>query len=247
MANSVEQSLPIIFALDTSSKRASMAVARGPQVIASYQGIADEKRSERLWAEIDSLLGEAGLKINDVDLFSVCTGPGGFTGLRVGIAAIKGFAAANQKRVVGVTSLEAVAFLAAPARQVFATVNAYKGEVYSQLFLLDDEGVPVVQEPPTVTISIKAIERVAHLDKVVLAGDWAVANAEFISGEGRSVNTSNRLTAEAIAEIAYRKYARSGGETPEQLRACYVRVSEAEIKLSEGVLGSKIKRVVEQG
>jgi tRNA threonylcarbamoyladenosine biosynthesis protein TsaB len=223
-----------------------MAVARGPRLLASYQGATDEKRSERLWAETDSLLGEAGVTIKDIDLFSVCTGPGGFTGLRVGIAAIKGFAAANRKRVVGVTSLEAAAFLAAPAERVFATVNAYKGEVYSQLFRLDVEGVPVGEESPVVTIPKKAIERIAHLDNVVFAGDWAVANAELIRGAGRSVNTSDRLPAEAIASIAYIKYARSGGENPEQLRACYVRVSEAEIKLSEGVLGSKIKRVVER-
>ena len=246
MANTDGQSPPITFALDTSSKRASMAVARGTRLIASYQGAADEKRSEKLWAETGFLLGEAGLTINDIDLFSVCTGPGGFTGLRVGIAAIKGFAVANRKRVVGVTSLEAVAFLAAPAEQVFATVNAYKGEVYSQLFRLDDGSMPVAQEPPAVTISTKAIERVAHLDKVVFAGEWAIANAEFIRGTGRSVSTSNRLMAEAVAEVAFRKYARSGGENPEQLRACYVRVSEAELKLSEGVLGSKIRRVLEQ-
>ncbi len=246
MSNSDEQRLPIIFALDTSSKRASLAVARGTKLIGSYQGVADEKRSERLWAEIDSLLSESGLTINDIDLFSVCTGPGGFTGLRVGMAAIKGFAAATRKRVVGVTSLEAVAFLAAPAQQVFATVNAYKGEVYSQLFSLDEEGLFVAQEPPVVTIATKAIERVAHLDNVVFAGDWAAANAEFIRATGKSVSTTDRLSAEAIAEIAFRKYARSGGEDPERLRACYVRVSEAEIKLSEGVLGSKIKRVVKQ-
>lgn len=246
MSNSDELSLPIIFALDTSSKRTSMAVARGPRVIAGYQGVADEKQSERLWGETDSLLGEAGLTINDVDLFSVCTGPGSFTGLRVGIAAIKGLAAATEKRVIGVTSLETVAFLAAPAQQVFATVNAYKGEVYSQLFRFDDEGVPVAQEPPVVTLSVKAIERVANLDNVVLAGDWAVANYEFIKATGKSLNTSNRLPAEAIAEIAFRKYARSGGEYPEHLRACYVKVSGAEIKLSEGVLGSKIKRVIKQ-
>jgi tRNA threonylcarbamoyladenosine biosynthesis protein TsaB len=246
MANSDELSLPIIFALDTSSKRASMAVARGGRLIVSHQGDADEKRSESVWAETDALLGEAGLTINDVDLFSVCTGPGGFTGLRVGIAAIKGLAVATEKRVIGVTSLEAVALLAAPAQQVFATVYAYKGEVYSQLFRFDDEGLPVAQEPPVVSISIKAIERVAHLEGVVFAGEWAVANAEFIKATGRSVNMKNRSPAEAIAEIAFKKYGRSGGEAPEHVRACYVKVSEAEIKLSEGVLGSKIKRVVKQ-
>jgi len=229
-----KSSLPIILALDTSSKRASMAVARGPHLIGTLQGEADEKRSERLWGEIDYLLKEAGLTIRDVDLYSVCIGPGGFTGLRVGIAAIKGFATANKKQIVGVTSLEAVALSAAPARQVFATVNAYKGEVYSQLFRFDDAGLPVAQEPPLVTTSIKVLERIASLDNTVLAGDCADSNA------------GNRLQAEYIAEIAFKRYDQSNAQNPEQVRACYVRPSEAEIKLSEGLLVNKIKRVLKQ-
>jgi tRNA threonylcarbamoyladenosine biosynthesis protein TsaB len=211
-----------------------MAVVRGPHLIGTLQGEADEKRSERLWGEIDYLLKEAGLTIRDVDLYSVCIGPGGFTGLRVGIAAIKGFATANKKQIVGVTSLEAVALSAAPAQQVFATVNAYKGEVYSQLFRFNDAGLPVAQEPPVVTTSIKVLERIASFDNTVLAGDCADSNA------------GNRLHAEYIAEIAFKKYAQSKAQNPEQVRACYVRPSEAEIKLSEGLLGSKIKRVLKQ-
>jgi tRNA threonylcarbamoyladenosine biosynthesis protein TsaB len=227
-------SLPIILALDTSSKRASMAVARGPHLLGTLQGEADEKRSERLWGEIDSLLKDAGLNIVDVDLYSVCIGPGVFTGLRVGIAAIKGFATANKKQVVGVTSLEAVALSAAPARQVFATVNAYKGEAYSQLFRFDGAGLPVAQEPPAVTTSLKVLERMASLDNTILAGDCSDSNA------------GKRLYAEHIAEIAFKRYVRSNAHNPEQVRACYVRPSEAEIKLSAGLLGSKIKRVMKQ-
>jgi tRNA threonylcarbamoyladenosine biosynthesis protein TsaB len=55
--------------------------------------------------------------IHEVDLFAVCAGPGGFTGLRVGLAAMKGLAAAAQKPIVAVTSLEALAFSAGPALQ----------------------------------------------------------------------------------------------------------------------------------
>ncbi|HEX5734682.1 MAG TPA: tRNA (adenosine(37)-N6)-threonylcarbamoyltransferase complex dimerization subunit type 1 TsaB [Blastocatellia bacterium] len=255
MGNRGQSSHPTILALDTSSNRASMAVARGPSLIASLQGDADEKRSERLWAEIDSLLGGAGVTINEVDLFSVCIGPGGFTGLRVGIAAIKGFASANSRQIIGVTSLEAAALSAGPARNVFAILNATRGEVYSQLFNFDLEGVPVAQGPPVVTSPAKALEFVAGIDSVIFAGDWTVANSDFIrevGGDrfreeaGWSVNASNCLPAEFIAEIAYKRYIRGEGENPEQIRACYVRPSEAEIKLSEGVLGSKIRRVVMQ-
>jgi tRNA threonylcarbamoyl adenosine modification protein YeaZ len=255
MSNKDQSSHPIILALDTSSKRASMAVALGASVIASLQGETEERRSERLWAEIDSLLGRAGMTINDVDLFSVCIGPGGFTGLRVGIAAIKGFASANNRQIIGVTSLEAAALSAGPARHVLATLNATRGEVYSQLFNFDPEGVPVAQGPPVVTSPAKALESVAEMDSVIFAGDWAVTNADFIRevGDARfrkepgwSVAASKRLPAECIAELAYRRHLRGGGENPEQIRACYVRPSEAEIRLSEGVLGSKIRRVIMQ-
>lgn len=245
MSNRELYSRPTILALDTSSKRASMAIARGPSLIAGLLGDADEKRSERLWAEIESLLGGAGLTINEVDLFSVCVGPGGFTGLRVGIAAIKGFAAANNRQIIGVTSLEAAAFAAAPARNVLATLNATRGEVYSQLFSFDFEGMPVAQGPAVVTPPAKALASVASLDNLALAGDWAEVNTEFIKEKaGWFVAANNRLPAEMIAEIAYKRYLRSGGENPEQIRACYVRPSEAEIKLSEGLLGSKIRRVI---
>ena len=222
-------------------------------MIASLHGDADEKRSERLWAEIDSLLIEAGLTINEVDLFSVCVGPGGFTGLRVGIAAIKGFASANNKQIIGVTSLEAAALSAAPSSHALAILSASRGEVFSQLFSFDMDGIPVAQWPPVVTAPAKALELVASLDSLAFAGDWAVANNGFIrevGGErfkdGWFVSASNRLPAECIAEIAYKRWLKAGGENPELIRACYVRPSEAEIKLSEGVLGSKIKRVVMQ-
>lgn len=250
MTNRDQPSHPTILALDTSSKRASMAVSRGARLVASLQGDAEEKRSERLWAEIDSLLRESVLTINDIDLFSVCTGPGAFTGLRVGIAAMKGFASANGKKIVGVTSLEAAALCAAPAARVLAALSANRGEVYSQLFGFDAEGVPVAEGASVVTTPDNALARVASLDGLVFAGDWAVENASFIREFGQqtgwSVAEGNRLGAECVAEIGLKKYFATGGENPEQIRACYVRPAEAEIKLSQGVLGSKIKRLVMQ-
>lgn len=240
---------PIILALDTSSKATSLAVARGAKVLRSVSEPPDEKRSETLWTEVRSLLAELGMTIGDVDVFSVCVGPGGFTGLRVGMAAVKGFAAATNKPIIGVTSLEAAAFAASPALTVCAMVNAYKGEVYSQLFSFDGDGVPVAQNDPMVSTLEKALERVAGENELVFAGDGVPSGAEVIRSaagsraEGKwTTNRSDHGLAEDVARLAFLKYTRGEMETVERLKACYVRPSEAEIKLSLGLLGSKIKR-----
>ena len=239
----------VILALDTTSKATSIAVARGEQSLKSITALSDEKRSERLWVEVQWLLAEIGMTVRDVDLFSVCVGPGGFTGLRVGIAAVKGWCAALGKPVVGVTSLEAAAFGAGPAPLVFAMVNAYKSEVYSQLFSSNGDGVPIPRNDAIVSTIDEALIRIRDANEVVFAGDGAQTGAEAIRrfgatrGEGKwSISGPRRCIAEDIARLAFSKHERGESETAASLKACYVRPAEAEIKLSLGLLGSKIKR-----
>ncbi|MCI0487980.1 MAG: tRNA (adenosine(37)-N6)-threonylcarbamoyltransferase complex dimerization subunit type 1 TsaB [Blastocatellia bacterium] len=255
----IEPNGPVIFALDTSSRVTSMALARGARVVASFSAELDGKRSQRLWAETGFLLKEAGVSIRDVELFSVCVGPGGFTGLRVGIAAAKGFAAAAARPILGVTSLEAAAFAAGPAPMVCAMVGAYKGEVYWQLFAFDEAGVPVAQTSPAVTSPDKAIECVADLDDVVFAGDAVASITEAMDrmvGErfdrekesrGWMVKPPEGVLADPIAKLSFLKHARGASGDPRDLSACYVRPAEAEIKLSLGLLGSKIRREAGRG
>ncbi len=218
-------------------------------MLKSMTAPADEKRSERLWHEVESLLAEAGMTVAEVDLFSVCIGPGAFTGLRVGMAAVKGLAAATNKLVVGVTSLEAAAFSARPAPSVCALVNAYKGEVYSQLFSFDGEGMPVAENDPTVSSFEQALERVSNVTDLSFAGDGAQAAPAIIGEAAAALDERNwvieqpdHALAEDIALLAFMKYCRGQAESPANLKACYVRPAEAEIKLSLGLLGSKIKR-----
>lgn len=248
---------PIILALDTSSKLTGIALARGREIIRSFCGRADEKRSERLWGDVHALLDEAELTIKRVELFGVCTGPGGFTGLRVGLAAVKGLAAATGKPVVGVTSLAATAFAARGDTPVCVLLNAYKGDVYSQLFsFADDE--PVALNAPLVSGASEAAQRVAHLDSITFIGDGAIEHSSIIQAigggrllEGDATERSNNRwrireagepLAEKIAQLAALRAARGETETAESVRACYVRPAEAEIKLQLGLLGSKIKR-----
>jgi tRNA threonylcarbamoyladenosine biosynthesis protein TsaB len=240
---------PIIFALDTSSKVTSLAVRQGIALLRSINSPMDEKRSDKLWSDVQRLLAELDLKIAAVDVFSVCVGPGSFTGLRVGMAAVKGFAAALNKPVVAVTSLEAVAFSVRPAVAVCAMVNAYRSEVYSQLFSFDGDGVPVAKNDPIVSSRDRALERGIDVNGLVFAGDGTEAGGQIVVSNGltrREGNPAIKVTdhclAEDIATLAFLKLARGQFETAGTLRACYVQPAAAEIKLSLGLLGSKIKR-----
>jgi tRNA threonylcarbamoyladenosine biosynthesis protein TsaB len=245
---------PIILALDTSAGCASIVLARGDEVIASRSLPSDERRSERLWLDVDELLHSAGLTIEAVALFGVCVGPGGFTGLRVGLAAVKGLAAATGKPAAGVTSLEAAAMAAAGAATACAMVGAYKGEVYWQLFACDQHSLPVALSEPLVSTSNEAVAQVADLADVTFVGEAAEANADLIremagarwaeeaSGGGWRIRRAAGQVAEAVARVSHLKWQQGAVESAEGLQALYVRPAEAEVKRSLGLLGSKIER-----
>jgi len=217
-------------------------VTRNGEVVKSVTVDFDEDRSERLWIEIDGLVRDAGLAIEDLDLFAVCVGPGGFTGLRVGIAAAKGFAVAADKAMIGVTSLEATAANVDGTRPVLAMLNAYKGDVYSQLFSPDSKrGVVAANEPFVSTLRL-ALERVAYLEDMVLAGDATAANALEITALANEIGLGDSAQLSRCWSIES-----SDASPPEAVAACYVRRAEAEIKLEKGLLGSKIDRVRRQG
>lgn len=250
---------PVILAIDTSSRVTSLSVLRNGEVVKSLNEGFDEQRSERLWMAIEGLLCDVGLTVRDVDLFAVCVGPGGFTGLRVGLAAAKGLAVAGRKPMIGVTSLEAAAAIGEWGIPVVALVNAYKGEVYSQLFSFDAEGGLVAQNDPAVSTFRIALDRVKHVTELLLAGDAAIENdKEFrrLALEfGDDDNSKRRAwarrasdsSAEAVGKLAHLRYLKGDVRAPEQIAACYVRPAEAEIKLAQGLLGSKIAQSRRKG
>jgi tRNA threonylcarbamoyladenosine biosynthesis protein TsaB len=239
----------LILALDTASKASSIAVSRGDQVLALVGTQGGERRSERLWVQVEFLLKEAAVTLDDVDLFAVCSGPGGFTGLRIGIAATKGFALASGSPAIGVTSLEAAAFSSNRSGPVLAMVNRYKDEVYSQLFSISPQGLPVAESQPSVSKTNEAIEAVGDRLEIAFAGNAAQECLEIISeiggdrmGRGWTVCQSPQFAADCVARLALMKYHRGERLSAESLKACYVRKAEAEVKLSLGLLGTKIRR-----
>lgn len=231
--------------LDTSSRRTSMALSLGGRLLAMFGAEQDQRRSERLWYELDFLLNESGIVLSDVDLFSACTGPGGFTGLRVGLAAVKGFARAEGKKVAGVTSLEALASAAGVAGPVLATVNAHKGEFFAQLFDCEEGGLPVARTGPALARLEEVVARFIEIEGLTLIGDGAESAREMAraitSLEGWRVKLQPQFLAGEVARVALVKYARGDVVDASELRACYARPADAEVKLSQGLVGKGLR------
>jgi tRNA threonylcarbamoyladenosine biosynthesis protein TsaB len=99
----------LILALDTSSPSGSLAVLRDDKVVGSISTSTDEVYSARMFRHVEFLLQELSLRLDEFDLFAVAAGPGSFTGLRVGLAAVKGWAEVYRKPIAAISGLEAVA------------------------------------------------------------------------------------------------------------------------------------------
>ena len=138
----------LVLAFDTSHAKGSAAVARGEEILCEIVFDAADTHSATLMPAIDSALSIAGTDISSIDLFAVTIGPGSFTGLRIGLATAKGFAAVRRRPVAVMTSLEllAAAFPYAE-RMVCPVIDAYKGEVYAALYDTRS-GSPVELVPP---------------------------------------------------------------------------------------------------
>jgi len=245
---------PLILALDTSSKTTSIALVEGEQALVGIEAAASDRRSERLWTQAHFLLAEAGRFLDDVQLFAVCIGPGGFTGIRVGVAAAKGFAMASGRPLIGVTSLEATALAAGPAPAVCVAIKAYRGDVYHQLFSVELSQPPAAQGAPSGEPPEMLARRIAELETLVLAGDAAEDVVESLArlGSAERVQSSafrlplvvqtSRLRAYDVARAAFLRFRSGEAGDSETVSACYVRPAEAEVKLSLGLVGKKQHR-----
>src|SRR5689334_17012619 len=99
-----------VLAVDTSSERGSVCVTDSGEIVGEVRLASSIQHSERLFRSIEFLFQHLPFSLKDIDVFAAARGPGSFTGLRVGIAAIEGFVAAHGKRSAGVTTLQALAW-----------------------------------------------------------------------------------------------------------------------------------------
>lgn len=247
---SVEEA-PLILSIETATRGGSVALTRGARLLAARAGDATVSHSSHLLRYVSEALEEAGVTLREIELFAAAVGPGSFTGLRIGLATVKSFAATLGRSCVGVPSLHAVARAAGESDRTLALLPAGRGEVFAQLLKVDAAGdVQQLEEPAHVTPR-RLLERFGNVQPVRWAGDGALAHAEAISAQALSAGISfsrddenaaqkrgaedwtlaapTEILAQEVAGLALLRARAAEVLAPAGLRAVYVRPSDAEL------------------
>jgi tRNA threonylcarbamoyladenosine biosynthesis protein TsaB len=237
--------------LDTTTPGGSCAVARDGEVIRELRGDPDRPHDTRLPGDLMALLAETRLGLRDIELYAVATGPGSFTGLRIGIATMQGLAFAARKPLIGVSGFDALARTAlaivGPASpkpgeggsgspavhhtpSVATWVDAWRGEVFAARY--DGE---VEVEPPTVEKPDAVLARIVGARRA--APTLFVGDAVPIYGEAILRACGERAffaeppappLAGTIAQLAIEQARAGHRPEPDDIRPLYIRRPDAE-------------------
>ena len=227
----------LILALDTSSLAGSLAVLRDEKVIGVVSTWTDETYSSRMFRHLEFLLRELNLDLKEIELFAVAAGPGSFTGLRVGLAAVKGWAEVYSKPAAGISALEAVAAQAhSQAPLLIPVLDAHRGEIYFGFYRRDGGGLAVEGEE-CVMIPGEFVEtmrqRVAGGEVTIVTPVPEVIAKEKSQIEKFSVSVElvSTVLAPLIGLLALKRARQGQLSDALSLDANYVRRTDAEVHL----------------
>ncbi len=220
----------LLLAIDTSGRQGSIALARageptaeGDFEVIEIAPLAGGTFSAQLIPQVSDLLSRNGFTKNAIGAFAVASGPGSFTGLRIGLAAVKALAEVLAKPIAPVSLLEVYVFSSGAQGKVMAALDAGRGEVYVGEYEIPRDSAKVPRE-----LILTRNEFLVH------AKGWTVVTPDSIladaaSAAGLSVSALQPISADAIARLGWRKIQSGETVTPEQLEANYIRRTDAEM------------------
>lgn len=166
----------ITLAIDSSSQAGSVAVARDGNLLGEFFINNKTTHSQTILPMIDHLLSIVDLTINEIDVIAVTSGPGSFTGLRIGLATVKGLAYSRNIPCVVLSTLEALAFnVQNPEGLIVPVMDARRNQVYTACYQMSGTDFRTIVEPTTLMIAeLELFLKEEHSDKrIVLVGDGA--------------------------------------------------------------------------
>ena len=218
-----------ILAFESSAKAASVAIVRDGELIAQYSQCCALTHSRTLLPMAEDMLKNTELTFRDVDLLACAYGPGSFTGIRIGVATVKGLSWALEKPCVGVSTLEAMAWHGVSAGGYICPVmDARRSQVYNALFEIRD-GRPIRLTEDR-AISLEELQ--AEVEKlpgiVLLVGDGSAITADFFAAAGLSFRTAPaNLVMQSAWGVAMAAEGKPAGDSA-SLLPVYLRLSQAE-------------------
>lgn len=226
-----------ILAVDCSAGPASAAVVEQGRVIASSYINVKLTHSQTMLPMIKQMLESAMLSLNDIDAFAINSGPGSFTGIRIGISAIKGLAAPENKPCFEVSTLESIAenFRSFDCT-LCAVMDARCNQVYNAVFKIEKGQISRITEDRAVLVSQVEKELKDIKGDILIAGDGAKLFGCFAE-ENENVTVAKEplrfQNAVGTALVAERQVENFKGVSHLELRPLYLRLPQAERELKE--------------
>ena len=220
----------LILAIDTSWKRGSLALAHGDAQsfeLLETASLTGGAFSAELVPQLASALARRNLDKHQIDGFAAVSGPGSFTGLRVGLAAIKGLVEVLKKPIATVSVLEALALACGVNGRVFAALDAQRGEVFLGAYDVHTERLQASPRQGESLLTREAFLAALPTGATVVTPDASIAALALPAGT--TLLQVERPGVEAIARIGLRKILTGQTVTADALDANYVRRSDAEI------------------
>ena len=225
----------LILAIDTTSPSGSVALLRDKEVVRLVAHTDDQPYSSRLFQDVERVLHEAGAAMPQVDLFAVASGPGSFTGVRVGLAAVKAWAEVYRRPIAPVSALEAMASQAPLSEPLVAGIaDAHRGQLFAGLYERADSGMrrrgdDVVMSPAECfTYLAQQAAGVPYVICTTAAGMVREALAAA-SVPGVRIEAAEPALAPSIGRIGFARAQRGELVDALALDAHYVRRSDAEL------------------
>ncbi|HEU5410288.1 MAG TPA: tRNA (adenosine(37)-N6)-threonylcarbamoyltransferase complex dimerization subunit type 1 TsaB [Candidatus Acidoferrales bacterium] len=232
----------LLLAVDTAAPTGSLAVMRDAELLGEISTASDEAYSSRLFRQLQFLLRELQIETKDFDVFAVVAGPGSFTGLRVGLTAVKAWAEVFSKPIVAVSGLEAVAAQAHVPNDkamIVPVLDARRGQIFAGMYRRGDSGLTRAEDERVCTAGELLLQLGRHQSAEFI---FVSPNAAILDQLAAKIRASEKshfapckfqsasaVLAPVIARLAMARAAR--GEFTDALRldANYIRRSDAEL------------------
>lgn len=232
-----------ILALDSTAEVSTVAVCKGEKLLSEITINTGNTHSQALLPSVEQALRMAELTVEDIDVFACCTGPGSFTGVRIGVATIKGIAYGKNKPCISVSTLEALAYNLSGFNGVICPVmNARRSQLYNALF--ECEGGKLARICPDRAISISELDDELSKSErpIYLCGDgYDITQKGFKKTEICFVPVRYRYqSAYSVAQIAHKKFENNERLTDAELAPIYLRPSQAERERQAKIEGKNV-------
>ncbi len=222
-----------ILAFDSTAKAASAAVCEDEKLLALYNIDNGLTQSELLLPMIENLLASLKLDYSDIEVFATSVGPGSFTGVRIGVALLKGLAFGRDAACIGISTLEALAENAKGLSGLIVPVmDARRNEFYNAVFRAEDGELKRLTPDRAISADELAKELIGYGEEIHLTGDGYDVAVKLLSERGVTLSETPMLlrneNAYSIATLALKKYKNGEVTSDSEIMPTYLRLPQAE-------------------